>query len=249
MISCLTITSLDRIHLLSRCFESFANQSLSEVERELVVIHHDGEVGSETLLGIARDYGVDARVIAVRQAPLGALRNWSIHFAKGDVLCQWDDDDFYHPDRLKIQYQAFQADRYCVATTLKMQMYWDELRNELYIRRGAREGIHGTIMFRRNLAVRYDASRTKGEDSIFIREVLDAPLGKVLTIDDRPELYVRRFHGKNTWSQEHHRELLKCSSLDAAWLTHHQCSIRHWVKIHRLPTLSVRDSEQTAFVC
>src|SRR5262249_29150528 len=41
--------------------------------------------------------------------PLGSLRNLSRERAEGEVQCQWDDDDLYHPQRLSAQLAALAA--------------------------------------------------------------------------------------------------------------------------------------------
>ena len=35
---------------------------------------------------------------------LGELRNFSVQLARYPLVCQWDDDDLYHPRRLETQF-------------------------------------------------------------------------------------------------------------------------------------------------
>jgi hypothetical protein len=38
-------------------------------------------------------------------ATLGTLRGLSLDVATGEIVCQWDDDDCHHPDRILHQVQ------------------------------------------------------------------------------------------------------------------------------------------------
>ena len=49
----------------------------------------------------------DIRVVYIGPGvSLGAARNLTVDTARGAYVCQWDDDDLYHPERLRIQYEA-----------------------------------------------------------------------------------------------------------------------------------------------
>ena len=39
------------------------------------------------------------RAARAGKLPLGLLRNIAVAQAKGNIVCQWDDDDLYHRDR------------------------------------------------------------------------------------------------------------------------------------------------------
>src|SRR6185312_14331875 len=54
----------------------------------------------------------NAHVIAAEPgSTLGTLRNLSLDAATGDVVCQWDDDDCYHPDRVLRQVERMTQHR------------------------------------------------------------------------------------------------------------------------------------------
>ena len=53
------------------------------------------------LASLARD---DVRVVEpADKLTLGALRNVSVARARGEILCHWDDDDWFHPDRVRAE--------------------------------------------------------------------------------------------------------------------------------------------------
>ena len=245
-VSCLMITQVDRTHLIGRALTSFALQTLPERKKELVIVHHDGRSCSELIEEACRKAGVAATIMDVPKAPLGALRNISIQNSSGNLLCQWDDDDFYHPDRLLAQSAAFR-DPNCVASTLAMQMCWFCDRGEIFIRTGGKEGIHGSIMVRGDAGCRYEPTLKRGEDSGYINQILAGGTDRIRRIDDRPELYVRRFHGGNTWDFEHHYKPLYKRASSATWLKANEQHIREWLDVLGVSNVAVRDCASVAF--
>ena len=45
-------------------------------------------------------------VVESEYGSLGALRNYSVEMARGDIVVQWDDDDWYHKRRIEVQFQV-----------------------------------------------------------------------------------------------------------------------------------------------
>src|SRR5687767_2274290 len=107
-ISCLTITQVSRLHLLRRCLRSYSRQTIHSSLRELLLVHHDGHEGTRAIRKLLNEFTIDAKIVEVARAPLGKLRNISIENASGELLCQWDDDDIYHPSRLLMQSLPFE---------------------------------------------------------------------------------------------------------------------------------------------
>ena len=98
MISCLCITRGDRPGLLSEAVSDFVRQTFSD--RELVILHDGDDAVDAGVRAIAAAHaGAPIRIERVPPGPrLGELRNIAIARARGDWICQWDDDDRYHPD-------------------------------------------------------------------------------------------------------------------------------------------------------
>ncbi len=246
-ISCLTVTQISRIELLEKSIHSFASQTIESKFRELVIVHHDGEYASTMIRSISEKYSVDAKIFSVPKLPLGELRNLSLGFATGDIICQWDDDDICHSSRLVEQSKPFNSDD-CIATSLSSQIYLFYDNNELYIRKGASEGIHGTFMFRNGLGFHYQSNLTKGEDSQLISEILKYNSAGVFCIDNRPELFVRTYHGQNTWEYTHHYDRLKKQAYNQQWLLENKETIIEWLRQLDITGVFVRDTNDIAFI-
>lgn len=99
-ISCLAVTRAVRLAALERSMRAFARQTWPR--RELVVVHDGGAALQTSIESLAAGFpGCDIRVHGEAPGrPLGALRNASVERATGTLVCQWDDDDLYHPERL-----------------------------------------------------------------------------------------------------------------------------------------------------
>ena len=97
LVSCAMVTK-QRLNVLPRAVAWFQRQSYPD--RELIVVN-DADDGTKEYLAALRD----KRIVYIRpeQACLGELRNVAVTHARGTYLAQWDDDDWYHPDRLALQ--------------------------------------------------------------------------------------------------------------------------------------------------
>jgi glycosyltransferase involved in cell wall biosynthesis len=96
LVSCVMVTRGD-LKLISRSARCFANQTWPN--KELVVVTENAKRVEKTLSGI-----LDSNMYRVISAPtglvLGDYRNLSVAHSYGEYVCQWDDDDVYHPDRI-----------------------------------------------------------------------------------------------------------------------------------------------------
>ena len=213
-VSCLMVTR-DRLVLAKRAIRCFAAQTWPN--RELVVLC-DGE---PRVRGGLQRYADALGLADVRfiQEPgpdmtLGALRNVAMAQASGDVVCQWDDDDCYHPDRIRAQLAHMLADggRACFMTD---QLHYREddstvrwvdwtlggtsIRDRL---------IPGTLMMFRDDRFRYPEAgpeARRGEDSVLLNALCEAVA--VSAAKDLGHLYLYTYHGRNTFSREHHHHM------------------------------------------
>jgi glycosyltransferase involved in cell wall biosynthesis len=226
---------------------SFSRQTVDKEQREMVIVHHDGSQFTKEIQTLLKQYKIrEAQVVEVSPAPLGTLRNISIENARGALLCQWDDDDIYHPERLVMQSAPYQKNN-CIATTLGEQLYWFQNSGDLYIRSSGAEGIPGTVMFLKNFGIEYDASLSKGEDKVLIDEIKKISSKSIYRIANHPELYVRTYHGINTWGIDHFKKLTKWA-LTRDRLLENEIKIREWAKVLDISKVNVRDSNhQSAF--
>jgi glycosyltransferase involved in cell wall biosynthesis len=208
MISCLTVTQEGRLASLALAIADFARQT--ERDRELVVVHDGGDAFHDEASAIARAHeGAAIRIVRAPATPklaLGTLRNLAVESARGDYVCQWDDDDRCHPRRLEAQLEALrsaQSDASALADQLHFfveagEMYWDDWHESSY----PLNFVPGTLLARRHAVARYPEAQ-RGEDTALVVAMLRA--GRSFArVREHGYLYVYRFDGRNTFDQAHH---------------------------------------------
>ncbi|HET6256502.1 MAG TPA: glycosyltransferase family A protein [Puia sp.] len=197
LISCLCVTR-GKPKLLSRAIECFMGQSYSR--KEMVLVYEDDDPETKK---IASGLNCDAiRCIEVNAKPkltLGELRNLAIHESRGELFCQWDDDDWYHSQRLEMQMGCIKTS-YKPACVLVNWIIFDQLREEAYC--SNTRAWEGSLLCRKDIInkdLKYD-SLVKGEDTGFISKMLER---KYLFPLIMPTLYIYVYHGNNTWNGDH----------------------------------------------
>ncbi len=199
LITCAMVTR-NRPLLAHRAIHCFMNQTYSN--KELLILD-DGDIDYTPII---ESFGSGAPINYHRLAPssgrtLGELRNLSIEVGNGDIQVQWDDDEWYHPERVATQYAAMRSSG-AGATALKWTLvHIDTPKFSKYLFR-ADSGIAtpGTLMFQR-ATVRYPAL-PRNEDGIYMRSIREEVGLKVLG-RHYSHLFVRCFHGTNTWDEPH----------------------------------------------
>jgi glycosyltransferase involved in cell wall biosynthesis len=217
-VSCLMVTR-NRAAIARRAVECFAAQTWTS--KELVIID-DGDEDYAPMLAPFLEQGHHIRYVSARgpRLRLGALRNVAIDHARGPWCIQWDDDEWYHPERITTQMNAANG-----ATTVALR--WtlvsvaSPTRGELSFRADAGVATPGTVLHRRNAARYPDLAR--GEDSEFLLALRRSGGLQVLG-REASHLFIRCFHGANTWDEQHflrrlHRRPVDWPSYAAArWL-------------------------------
>ena len=207
LVSCLCVTH-QKPQMLQRVIDCFRNQSYAN--RQLVIVYEESD---ELTCGFLHGHTWEEsiKLVKVPDKPvkfsLGKLRNLSLEQADGDYVCQWDDDDWYDPDRLSIQMKAiFKADR--PASILSRWVVFDAITIKAYL--SCRRLWEGSVMCRKDIIQnRSYPEIAKGEDT----EMIDY-LSKndwLAVIDDRPELYIYTYHGANTWESAHFNDIFSAS--------------------------------------
>lgn len=240
-ISCVVITQISRLFLLEEALRSFSRQLIDNNEAEVVIVHDEGSSESLKYHQLLERSCISGRVIKAEKNLLGTLRNVAIENSQGDIICQWDDDDIYHPLRISEQILPLVSSEF-VATTLESQICWFLKRGDIYIRKGGKEGIHGTITFRKNIPLRYDGSLARGEDTRFIDQLLDIQPQSVSVVRSKPYLYVRRYHGENTWDYFHHYGRLKSQAMNSLWIEEHSNELKQWLDELQISHVTIRSN-------
>ena len=227
-------------------------------ERELVIVHDASQEFDHALqalvAGIVRNAssgrspstGAAALAPSIRVhreeagASLGTLRNRAVALAEGAYICQWDDDDRYHPERLTRQYDALvaeQADACCLVD----QWHWFQTRGEIYWDDWSVETypfnvIPGTLLCRRAHMPSYPDSAT-GEDSAAMSALIRAGL-RIARLRDSGWTYIYVHHGGNVFAEAHHAAISHWKALRGARLVARSAQIeRRFAEYAELPSL------------
>jgi hypothetical protein len=204
LVSCVMVTR-GRLFPSRFAVDCFLRQSWAE--RELVLVCDGPGTEVETY---CRALG-DARIRIVypdahANAPsLGALRNLSLRAARGEWICQWDDDDLHHPQRLEtgmLMLQSMRAD----ALFLSRWMLWAPAARRIGVS-GSREW-EGSMLARRTGVPAYPAL-ARGEDTAVMHAMLGR--GRVVLLD-APWLYTYVQTGANTWTAHHFEAIWQAAS-------------------------------------
>ena len=214
MISALMVTQPNRIESARIAMADFAAQT--HVERELIVVHDGGESLASALSSTAAGLAdADIRIISVEAGlTLGELRNRSVRAAQGDFICQWDDDDRHHRQRLAEQWSALN-DRGADFCFLQQQMHLFGNTGEMFLTDWDLEPwpmnfVQGSMLARRSCLPAYPAL-PRGEDTAVVHEILRRGHA-IARLADRAWAYVYVCHGANAWSGAHHRAIAKAKS-------------------------------------
>lgn len=241
LVSCLMVTS-DRLLMAKRSVQCFARQTYPRAE--LVIVSAGDRAYRRTLEQHFDNQCISGRIVTANAASsLGALRNLSLDAAAGEIVCQWDDDDCYHPDRIfrQVEHMTQQAAQACFLTdNLHLlepdgHLYWIDWT------RGSRpEQWFGlfppTLMMINNERFRYVETgpiAQLGEDldiaAQLCREVPVAMLGGM------GWLYLYIFHGGNTCSRSHHYKIAARRSISNEAAESRSGEIRRAIQHYPIP--------------
>ncbi|WP_257448260.1 glycosyltransferase family 2 protein [Archangium lipolyticum] len=198
LVSCVMITSR-RARFVEQSIRYFLAQDVAR--KELIIIHEEEGDLPPTL-----PEGAGIRVERVpRGLSLGEKRNAGVALARGGIIAQWDDDDWYGPQRLSRQLAPLlegTADITALQGALVFELdawnFW-ACSPRLHARMFLKDVIGGTLVYRRDLwreGVRYPPANLR-EDADFLVAAMQrgARLARLSARD--LFLYVR--HGRNTW--------------------------------------------------
>jgi glycosyltransferase involved in cell wall biosynthesis len=133
---------------------------------------------------------------------LGELRNMSLAHAKGEVVCNWDDDDLYDPLRLSLSVGALLGSK-TPAVFLSRWLLWWPARKTFAI--SQKRPWEGSMLARKEVVAPY-RSITRGEDTLVISSIRRYHSIAALEL---PWLYCYAVTGGNTCDESHFEAMLK----------------------------------------
>lgn len=205
LITCICLTR-DRVNFLKVAIDCFLSQTYANKEL-LIVIRDDDGTSKKFLESYISDNIKMTEIDSSRRLSLGQLRNFAISHATGEYFCQWDDDDWYHSQRLELQMKAIQ-ENHKEGSLLGHWLLFDKINKEAYISHyGAWAG---SILCSKQIftgPIQYP-DLDKREDSEFIKKLFKL---NCLYPLNYPILYIYVYHGTNTWDQNHFAHLFKYS--------------------------------------
>ncbi len=233
LVSCLTVTLAvaARLPFLKRSLADYCRQTYGD--RELIVVIDGGTSDARAAItqwvsGLDR---TDIRVVETDGSrSLGALRNLSWDEARGDVLCQWDDDDRYHPERIERQYEALEAAD-GLSTCLQEVMLFIEASGRLHLTNWAASPptvMPASLMCHASAPVRYPEEGQEaglGEDLNVLAQLRG--LGRFHAQAGSPHLYVYVSHTTNTCGVDHHRMIANRLSVSKGLVRRREADLRH----------------------
>src|SRR5260221_964088 len=204
LISWLCVTK-NKLHLLQRSVNCFYGQSYAR--KELVVVYEGRPTEASDWVNQLKDPKIKVvNVSATMMLLIGEMRKITLAHATGEYFCQWEDDDWYHRDRLKIQLTQAVTHRH-PATFLMNWLIYDELNHKAYF---SQFGLwEGSILCKRDVfpRIKYPPQSTS-EDSQFLAQLFTR--FRVFPVV-YPNLYIYVFHGKNTYKKEHFKTIFSNS--------------------------------------
>jgi glycosyltransferase involved in cell wall biosynthesis len=218
-VSCVMVTD-GRLEYFQRSFSCFCLQDY--IEKELVIVTCADADYKESIRKIVKQSArQDIRCVFLdSKLPLGALRNISIEHAAGPLICQWDDDDLNHPQRLSMQIRHMQ-EAGARASFLSDNFHFFADTSQLYWCNWKRSQIHighpGTLLAYKNVVPRYNEQLEQREDS-FVQLQMRKEGTAIAAISDLGYLYMYIYHGRNVFDRAHHSSLVKAYGFEEATL-------------------------------
>lgn len=199
LVSCLMVTR-GKLFPARFAIECFQRQSYLNKELILVCdgpgteIEHYCQSISDPRIRII--YPENSADLGSAPNSLGNLRNLSLHAARGEWICQWDDDDLYHPQRIALGMTICQSMQ-ATAFFLSRWLLWSPSEKKIGIS-GAREWEGSMLAFKKSVPEYPGLAR--GEDTVVMHKILQS---QRIVLVDSPWLYTYIQTGANTWAGNH----------------------------------------------
>lgn len=173
--------------------------------RELVILDDNPVSELTAFLAELNDPLIRYIQISETQTRLGSLRNYALAEVRGELVCQWDDDDLYDARRLAWQIEALQTSGAQACFLSRWTVWWPEERR---IAVSGYRAWEGSMLSWRTAVPAYPNQR-RGEDSTVTAQIMEA---NRVVLMDAPELYCYTIHGGNTFNYQHFLSIYNAAS-------------------------------------
>jgi 2-polyprenyl-3-methyl-5-hydroxy-6-metoxy-1,4-benzoquinol methylase/glycosyltransferase involved in cell wall biosynthesis len=191
LVSCIMPTA-NRRHFVPQAIRLFLAQDYPE--RELVIL----DDGDDAIADLVPPHPQIRYLRHHRREPVGAKRNRACEEARGEIIAHWDDDDWYAPQRLRLQVEVLAAANADVCG-LDRVLFFDPGGHRaweyVYPSGGARWVCGATLCYRKSLWHRAPFPQINiGEDTRFIASLGGA---RVMAMTETG-IFVGMIHSANT---------------------------------------------------
>jgi glycosyltransferase involved in cell wall biosynthesis len=173
--------------------------------KELIIVY---DAYTEEIQKLIQDY--ESQTIQFHfsktKKTLGELRNQAMKHSRGEIFCQWDDDDIFSPDRISF-FVTILLNSNAAACFLSRWIFWDIPKKRVSI--SDERPWEGSIFAWKRVNINYP-SINKSEDFIAVSEICR---NNVFALVDNPYTYIYCAHGDNTWNDEHMNTMYNSSTL------------------------------------
>jgi glycosyltransferase involved in cell wall biosynthesis len=219
-----------RLKFVKRSLAAYCNQIYGN--RELVIVLDVGlvETRAEVIRFVNEMGRNDIRVIDPSgPLTLGALRNISWREARGEFVCQWDDDDLYHPLRLERQLAALQESGSLSGCLQEVMQFFPASRRlfQTNWRATPPTAMPASLMCLKATPICYPETGTEariGEDLVVLTQL--QRLGRFHALSGAPHLYVYVSHGHNTYANSHHQMIAEELAVSQGLLRRRETALR-----------------------
>lgn len=198
LISCICITN-NRPLLLQRAIACFERQEYKN--KELVLSYPKNDEVTRNVINqieALSDIAI-VRIERPEEDNLGVARNNAIFAANGEFICVWDDDDWYHKDRLHKQYEAIKEGPFKACAIMNILLYDFTTKETFY---SSYRHWEGTLLCRKEiLTKKLYLEKDKGEDTELLYFLSSNNV--LYHLMEAANLYIYIYHGKNTWGENH----------------------------------------------
>lgn len=202
-VSCLCITER-RPLFLKRSIKCFLSQTHENTE--LIIHYPKSDTVTYNIISEFEDVRINSVPIEYsKHETLGDKRNRTLEQATGDYICTWDDDDWYHPDRIKDQ--LYDSCRYGKHGSILVKiLICDVTQKRAYL--SHMRPWEQTIFCNKSLfdKVKYPSQQT-GEDTAVFQLFLNDLFPTV-----KPWLFIYSFSGLNVSGGSHFNKIFSKST-------------------------------------